>query len=80
MCGAMSPSRGMAELARLVHATYPHSGCAIALEVKKFYMDEWTGVPHRAEIGTLQRLFAALVPALEAAVAGPIESAGGASA
>jgi hypothetical protein len=61
--------QGKGELARFVHAAYPETGCAIALEVKKFYMDEWTGVPHCAEIDALQRLFAALVPALAAALA-----------
>lgn len=30
-------------LARWVHANYPRRGCALALEWKKFYMDEWTG-------------------------------------
>jgi hypothetical protein len=61
--------QGKGELARFVHAHYPKTGCAIALEVKKFYMDEWTGVPHRGDITALQRLFAALVPALAVALA-----------
>jgi hypothetical protein len=26
-----------------VHTNYPDSGCAIAIEFKKFFMDEWTG-------------------------------------
>jgi hypothetical protein len=30
-------------LARWVHARYPGVGCALAIEMKKFYMDEWTG-------------------------------------
>jgi len=30
-------------LPRWVHANYPRVGCALALEFKKFYMDEWTG-------------------------------------
>ena len=37
--------QGRGELARFVHARYPGTGCAIALEFKKFYMDEWTGLP-----------------------------------
>jgi N-formylglutamate amidohydrolase len=28
-----------------VHQTFPRSGCALAIEVKKFFMDEWTGKP-----------------------------------
>lgn len=30
-------------LAQWVHETYPTSACAIAVEVKKTFMDEWTG-------------------------------------
>jgi hypothetical protein len=30
------------ELARWVHDRYPETGCALAIEVKKFYMDEHT--------------------------------------
>jgi len=26
-----------------VHQTYPDTGCAIAIEIKKIFMDEWTG-------------------------------------
>jgi len=31
------------ELARWVHDRYPETGCALAIEVKKFFMDELTG-------------------------------------
>jgi uncharacterized protein (TIGR02421 family) len=30
-------------LAEFVHRRYPESGCCLAIEVKKFFMDEWTG-------------------------------------
>jgi len=42
--------QGKGELARFVHDRYSGRGCAIALEFKKFYMDEWTGVPDPAEL------------------------------
>jgi len=32
------------ELARWIHSHYPGSACVLALEFKKFFMDEWTGV------------------------------------
>ncbi|MEJ2721679.1 MAG: N-formylglutamate amidohydrolase [bacterium] len=32
-------------LSRWVHETFPRTGCALAVEFKKFFMDEWTGVP-----------------------------------
>ena len=63
------PSRASGALARFVHTHFAHTGCAIALEVKKFFMDEWTGVPYRQDIAALQGLLAALVPALRTALA-----------
>ena len=32
-----------ANLDRWVHERYPETGCALALEFKKTFMDEWTG-------------------------------------
>ncbi len=61
--------QGRGALTRFVHENFPENGCGIALEVKKFFMDEWTGVPHRAEIGALQHLFAGLLPRLRAMLA-----------
>jgi hypothetical protein len=31
---------------RWVHETFPENVCAIAIEFKKFFMDEWTGQPY----------------------------------
>lgn len=28
-----------------IHSRFPETGCALAVEVKKFFMDEWTGTP-----------------------------------
>ena len=61
--------QGRGALTRFVHDRFAQNGCAIALEVKKFFMDEWTGVPYRADIAELQRLFAALLPVLRGALA-----------
>ncbi|MDQ3079598.1 MAG: N-formylglutamate amidohydrolase, partial [Pseudomonadota bacterium] len=33
---------------------YPGVGCAIALEFKKFFMDEWTGEPDPAELRAMR--------------------------
>jgi hypothetical protein len=46
--------QGRGELARFVHERYPQRGCAIALEFKKFYMDEWTGAPDPAELAAMR--------------------------
>lgn len=37
--------QGKGEQTRFVHERYPGRACAIALEFKKIYMDEWTGEP-----------------------------------
>jgi len=46
--------QGKGELARFVHERYPNRGCAIAIELKKFYMDEWSGVPDQQALDHLR--------------------------
>ena len=46
--------QGKGEQARFVHDRYPGKGCAIALEFKKFFMDEWTGEPDPAELKAMR--------------------------
>ena len=50
--------QGKGEQTRFVHDRYPQRGCAIALEFKKFFMDEWTGEPDPAELDAMRRLIA----------------------
>jgi N-formylglutamate amidohydrolase len=44
---------------RWIHETFPDTGCAVAIEFKKFFMDEWTGEldesQHQAILQALQR-------------------------
>ncbi len=47
--------QGKGEQTRFVHDRYPKIGCAIAIEFKKFYMDEWTGTPDPAELDAMRR-------------------------
>ena len=44
-------------LAEWVHAHYPNSGCVLAIEVKKFFMNEWT---HQADLAQLSAVHRAL--------------------
>jgi hypothetical protein len=46
--------QGKGEQTRFVHERYPGRGCAIALEFKKFFMDEWTGQPDQAEVAAMR--------------------------
>ena len=46
--------QGKGEQTRFVHDRYPGQGCAIALEFKKFFMDEWSGEPDPAELDAMR--------------------------
>jgi hypothetical protein len=46
--------QGKGEQTRFVHERYPGKGCAIALEFKKFFMDEWTGEPDLADLNAMR--------------------------
>ena len=46
--------QGKGEQTRFVHERYPERGCAIAIEFKKFFMDEWSGEPDPAELDAMR--------------------------
>jgi len=46
--------QGKGEQTRFVHESHPGRSCAIALEFKKFFMDEWTGVPDPQELQAMR--------------------------
>jgi hypothetical protein len=46
--------QGKGELTHFVHERYPGVGCAIAVEFKKFYMDEWSGEPDLAALDQMR--------------------------
>ncbi|NNE07410.1 MAG: N-formylglutamate amidohydrolase [Gemmatimonadetes bacterium] len=45
-----------------VHNTFPKSGCSLLVEVKKFFMNEWTGEPDWDEIRNVGDAFASIIP------------------
>jgi len=45
-------------VSRWVHEMFPDTGCALAIEFKKFFMDEWTGEPYRDRIDAIGRALA----------------------
>ena len=47
---------------RWAHEWLPESACVIAIEVKKFFMDEWTGRPDRGLVDAIGKALAATVP------------------
>ena len=70
--GALPSSATVAENVRFkggyfsqwVDERYAGRGCALALEFKKTFMDEWTGTANIAHIGRLREALAATVPGL----------------
>jgi N-formylglutamate deformylase len=50
-----------------IYENYPEKSCVIAIEVKKFFMDEWTGIPDYKQINLLKKVFESTVPDVLAA-------------
>jgi len=49
---------------RWIHENFPDSGVAIAIEFKKFFMDEWTGEPDRDCVETIGEALRFTAPAV----------------
>lgn len=47
-----------------INSTFAGRGCALAIEVKKIYMDEWSGEADPATVAAIGRALAATVPGL----------------
>jgi N-formylglutamate deformylase len=48
--------------ARWAHQTFPDSACVLSLEVKKFFMNEWTGEVNRELLDAVGRALISTVP------------------
>ena len=51
-----------------VHENFPETGCVLAIEMKKFFMDEWTGEVDRDAMDEIQRALASTVEPVLAAL------------
>jgi hypothetical protein len=49
---------------RWVHEEFPDTGCALAVEVKKFFMDEWTGKPDHDHLKTIREALRSAIPGI----------------
>lgn len=51
---------------RWTHQNFPQSGCVLAIEIKKFFMDEWTGQPDPAnmQVEAIHRALQSTIPGL----------------
>ncbi len=57
--------QGKGEQTRFIHEVFPKTGCAIAVEFKKFFMDEWTCVPDREVLVAMRAMIRSTLPVLE---------------
>jgi hypothetical protein len=57
--------QGKGEQARFVHAMFPETGCAVAVEFKKIFMDEWTGLPDPDALVAVRGIVRSILPLLE---------------
>ncbi len=61
---------------RWIHDTFPATGCCLAIEVKKFFMDEWTGGEDPRQLVAVREALRSTIPGVleELAKLGPIDA------
>ena len=52
------------QLPRYVHDQFPRSGCALAVEVKKFFMDEWSGTVDGMQLKGIREALRGTIPGI----------------
>lgn len=57
--------QGRGEQTRFIHHAFPATGCAIAVEFKKFFMDEWTGESDPGALDAIRSMIRSTLPLLE---------------
>lgn len=45
-----------------IHQTFPDSACSISIEFKKFFMDEWTGIPDTKQLQEICKALQSTIP------------------
>lgn len=53
---------------RWIHNTFPHQACAIAIEFKKFFMDEWNGEADPEEVECIYKALQSTLPGVQRAL------------
>ena len=48
-----------------IHTHYPRVACVLAVEFKKFYMDEWTGLGDPVQIQAIRQALASTLPGIK---------------
>ena len=52
-----------------VHTHYPKTACVLAIEFKKFYMDEWSGLGDPIQIQAIRQALASTLPGIKESLA-----------
>jgi N-formylglutamate deformylase len=50
---------------RWIHQTFPESACALSIEFKKFFMDEWSGVPDQEQLEEIRLALQSTIPGVK---------------
>ncbi len=50
------------EFSRWIHESFPDSGCSLAIEFKKFFMDEWSGQPDHIQVENIKQALQHTIP------------------
>ena len=57
------------QFARWTHENYPDSACLLAIEFKKFYMDEWSGMGDPIQVQAIRQALASTLPGIKQSLA-----------
>ena len=52
------------QLSRSIHEHFPKSGCALAVEFKKFFMDEWSGTVDGEQLKEIREALRTTIPGI----------------
>lgn len=55
--------------AQWTHDNYPESACLLAIEFKKFYMDEWSGLGDPVQVQAIRQALASTIPGVRESLA-----------
>lgn len=51
-----------------IHQHYPKSACVLSIEIRKFFMDEWTGMGDPVQIQAIRQALSSTIPAVKHAL------------
>lgn len=57
------------QFAQWTHDNYPKSACLLAIEFKKFYMDEWSGMGDPIQVQAVRQALASTLPGIKKSLA-----------